>query len=398
MNVGFLPAPKATKIVPFATSSLLRGRTEGLKRGNGSETEGMVDAQEALCMLNETRAQTKTQADGTMAASMVVATVAFAVAQGISMERITEVSGLVLTDLLDPEARIPSRCAPAIWRLLREHFPGQAIPLRMADCIPPSFFGPMAHAGEHAASLRAALETLMQYRVLLSPELEISLHECDGEARVYVFHPADLEDYGWGSQSAMAIGVRFIREVMGLSGFLKGVEFAHAPIGALEEYQAFFGVPLEFNRPSNVVILHAELLDVPLRRADPRWFSSTRSHLDIAQEKLLTSTKQEGLEKIRQAIARCMSEGRFSAEAVARVSGMSLRTLQRRTLVHNMTLQALMDEARQLHACQLLRDDSLSVEEIAARLGYSTEGAFRRAFVRWLGVTPSRWRKENMAG
>lgn len=345
----------------------------------------------------DSHAHSKSLAESTMAASIVAATVAFAMAQGVPMSDITEVTGLTLADVLDPEARIPSRCAPAIWRLLRDRLPGQAIPLRMAGCIPHSFFGPMAHAGQHAATLRAALETLIQYRALLSPELEISMRESDGEARIQTFHPADLEDNGWGAESSMAIGVRFVREVMGVSGFLKGVEFAHAPTGRLEEYRAFFEVPVWFNRPSNVVIVHAELLDVPLRGADPRWFSSTRSHLDVAQEKLLASTKQEGLERIRQAIALSMGEGVFSAEAVAKAAGMSLRTLQRRTLAQQVTLQELMDEARQVQACQLLRDERLSVEEVGERLGYSTDGAFRRAFMRWLGVTPTRWRKENMA-
>lgn len=45
-------------------------------------------------------------------------------------------------------------------------------------------------------------------------------------------------------------------------------------------------------------------------------------------------------------------------------------------------------------AVRLLRDDSLSVAEVAEQVGYSAEDAFVRAFRRVMDTTPARWRRD----
>jgi AraC-like DNA-binding protein len=41
----------------------------------------------------------------------------------------------------------------------------------------------------------------------------------------------------------------------------------------------------------------------------------------------------------------------------------------------------------------LLRDPARSIDEIAARLGYSDAANFTRAFRRWTGMTPRAFRR-----
>lgn len=48
---------------------------------------------------------------------------------------------------------------------------------------------------------------------------------------------------------------------------------------------------------------------------------------------------------------------------------------------------------RMEHAAQLLRDGRLSVADVAARLGYSSDVAFSRAFRRHTGESPAMWRR-----
>jgi len=49
---------------------------------------------------------------------------------------------------------------------------------------------------------------------------------------------------------------------------------------------------------------------------------------------------------------------------------------------------------RMEHAMLLLRDRRLSVADVAARLGYSSDAAFSRAFRRHTGESPAAWRRE----
>ena len=75
---------------------------------------------------------------------------------------------------------------------------------------------------------------------------------------------------------------------------------------------------------------------------------------------------------------------------------MSVRTAQRVAAEHGMTLQDLIDKVREQRAVELLQDSRNNIGSIAFLLGYSDERAFRRAFQRWTGRTPSDFRKQLM--
>jgi AraC-like DNA-binding protein len=50
------------------------------------------------------------------------------------------------------------------------------------------------------------------------------------------------------------------------------------------------------------------------------------------------------------------------------------------------------DEQRFELACRMLRDTGMEVGQVAVTLGYNDASAFGRAFRRWSGETPARWR------
>ena len=55
---------------------------------------------------------------------------------------------------------------------------------------------------------------------------------------------------------------------------------------------------------------------------------------------------------------------------------------------------ALVDHVLEMRATQMLREEGLSVSEVAFRLGYNDVSNFSRAFRRWTGQSPSDFRKE----
>lgn len=52
-------------------------------------------------------------------------------------------------------------------------------------------------------------------------------------------------------------------------------------------------------------------------------------------------------------------------------------------------------ELRMRRAQQLLRNEQLGLAGVAAEVGYRSEFAFGRAFKRWAGVSPGRYRKQS---
>ena len=80
------------------------------------------------------------------------------------------------------------------------------------------------------------------------------------------------------------------------------------------------------------------------------------------------------------------SRGSFpTAEAMARQLGHSVRTLHRRLADEGTNYQEIVDQVRRSLALEFLQNTSLTVEEIAERVGFSEASNFRKAFKRWTG-------------
>jgi AraC-like DNA-binding protein len=71
---------------------------------------------------------------------------------------------------------------------------------------------------------------------------------------------------------------------------------------------------------------------------------------------------------------------------------MSARTLQRRLKRNGVDFDALHDETRRSEALRLIELRKYSATEIAYMVGYSDPAHFTRAFKRWTGQAPSRFR------
>ncbi|MCB9766376.1 MAG: AraC family transcriptional regulator ligand-binding domain-containing protein [Alphaproteobacteria bacterium] len=321
-------------------------------------------------------------------AGLISGVVIFALSKGIPMERITEVTGLGPADILQPEGWLPEDVMPAVWRLIEAACPGQAVALEMAAAAPQDLMGAPQQAARLAPNLRAAVEAFVTHRQLISERLQLTLVEGEGELTLRMFHPTDALDGGHTAELSLALGLRALGEHGHRIDALVRVELAHPPHGPVADYEAFFKAPVRFERPVNALVFRQEVAERPVRAVDPALQAYVRAQLDIAAKRLAASGRAHALAPVRQAIAEGAAEGDYDAGNLARRLGMSLRTLQRRVRAHGANVRALLDEAREANARQLLADDRLSIEEVAASLGYSDQRAFRRAFKRWTGTTP----------
>jgi AraC-like DNA-binding protein len=93
-------------------------------------------------------------------------------------------------------------------------------------------------------------------------------------------------------------------------------------------------------------------------------------------------------------IALDLLDGFPSLDLVSSRVGMSRRTFQRQLSARGVRFSELVGEALQRRAFKLLRIPGHTVTDIAASLGYNDAAHFARAFQRWTGTSPSRWRAE----
>ncbi len=164
----------------------------------------------------------------------------------------------------------------------------------------------------------------------------------------------------------------------------------HSP-EAEEAYAAFFRCPVVFNDVHVAVRFPTPLLALPMPHRDP----ALRTLLDRQAQALLRTMPESSAfhRALRQALPRLLTDGRGSLHDMAAALHMSPRTLQRRLSEHGANWQQFLDHARAGLAAEYLADHTLSLSDVALLLGFSEQSAFTRAFRRWHGSTPGRWRR-----
>lgn len=155
-------------------------------------------------------------------------------------------------------------------------------------------------------------------------------------------------------------------------------------------YRDAFHAPLRFDAERLTIVFPSAHLASPPPTADPllwRLMSERVQQLESAMD--LTS-----MDQVRRLLRSMVFEDTCSPETIAERLGTSLRSLHRHLAAAGTSVRKLREEVRADAACQMLTSTGKSATEIASLLGYSELSAFTRAFRRWRGVAPTRWRAE----
>ena len=96
---------------------------------------------------------------------------------------------------------------------------------------------------------------------------------------------------------------------------------------------------------------------------------------------------------VRREIKGLCSSGIPTLDDVAKALGVSPRTLQRRLADNGLTFTKVLSEVQFVTARHLLTEQQ-KLAEVARKLGYSDPGSFTRAFERWTGMSPQKYRTQ----
>lgn len=192
-----------------------------------------------------------------------------------------------------------------------------------------------------------------------------------------------------GVDSMFAAMVALARQCTGERLCPRAVDLQAARPADLDVYAAYFGVRPTWARPTCRLLFDAQDLDRPLVGADPALSQVLLEHADRllrAEASPAPATLQ-----LEAAIIAAVDGGNASLEEVAARLSTSVRTLQRRVAKTGCTFAELRAEVLLRRAQELLRE-GLSIDDVAARSGYANRSGFERAFTRWSGQSPARFR------
>ena len=99
---------------------------------------------------------------------------------------------------------------------------------------------------------------------------------------------------------------------------------------------------------------------------------------------------------LRMLVQPYLNDGRTDIAFAAGLAGISTRTLQRRLKLSGSSYSRIIQEARFALAHKLLDDPAMKIIDVAMMVGYDSPQHFTRAFHRFTGVTPSRYRIQHV--
>ena len=102
-------------------------------------------------------------------------------------------------------------------------------------------------------------------------------------------------------------------------------------------------------------------------------------------------------QSLKMAIAPYIHEYHPGIQVAAEITGLTVRTLQRRLDGIGLTYREMVDQVRCQAALRLIEDDTIKLSEIAMHVGYSDSAGFTRAFYRWTGTSPRKYRLQRLA-
>lgn len=155
-------------------------------------------------------------------------------------------------------------------------------------------------------------------------------------------------------------------------------------------YRSILGVEPTFDAPHTGLLIPAALLAAPMPTARPGVSRFVKPELEALRAACLGT--QTVTQRVNQYLRASPGPAAVTAAEVAEHLGIGRRTLERKLAAEGSGFIALRDaRCRDLALREL---PTTPIKAIAFELGYASVRAFNRAFERWTGTSPARYRDE----
>ena len=264
--------------------------------------------------------------------------------------------------------------------------------LHFGERYQPKQIGALVYVVLNSPSIRSGFENVVRYLRVHNEAAASSLDVEAGRAYLrFALRGVPIEIARQQSEYALVVALSTMRLMAGSRWVPLEVQFAHAAPRDAAEHLRVFGCPVTFGGRSTALVVEPQFLDRQVPAADEGLYPILRKYLDRILKEMPHDDR--ALADVRRAIGESMREGEPKLGPVARRIGASPRTLQRRLGELGVDFKTLADDTRRRFSLKYLEDRKNTPTEIAYLLGYSEVSAFNRAFKRWTGSSPAKYRK-----
>ncbi len=267
--------------------------------------------------------------------------------------------------------------------------------LRMAECTGDALtvLGPLGVAMKNAGSLRDALSYCAKYLHVYSEAIHISLERDEWNGRDYMLFDILLDGVPRQRQvveHALGLAHNAIRVLSCRKSQPTEIWITHGAPASLKHYAEFFSTTVKFGMPYNAIYFSKDSLTQPIVNRDTQIFQMAESFIDLRFPVSAVPLSRQ----VRVILNKLLVGDRCNQTTVASMLGMHPRTLQRGLRAEGTTFEEIIDVVRREIALRSLTDKSVSLTQIAERLGYSETSVLTRSCQRWFSRSPRQLRNE----
>lgn len=304
-------------------------------------------------------------------------------------------AGIPTAALDDPELKLSLQQNCALMEAALRVSDDPHLGLHVGERTTVNVLGVAGYLMESSKDLLTALQHLQQYTATFSTLYYFGIAVQDHEA-VYYCEPIQA----WNDLSpetarqsvdiAFAGTLHILRLLTGAGLQPLRVYYRYPRISNTSEQERIFRCRPLFNQSCNALVFATKDLERSIinynRALNAVFLGMLQQKLGAAGQSMLSRTRTLILELSRLSFP--------SLEEVAAQLHLTPRTLQRKLQEEQTSFRVVSDAIKEELARQLLSSKSLSVAEVADRLGYADPAAFQRAFRQWTGTTPKAYQTQ----
>lgn len=294
--------------------------------------------------------------------------------------------------LKNPIVRLPDSTYLEMLHLAEKMLGSPGIGMKIGQEFRPQTFRDIGYVSLSCADVREALNLNTRYQ-RLTQEIGVTQLHFEGDNAVIVWTPyldnpaycRPITDVVFSGYFTMALWMAWSNA----GTIMSKVQFQHSEAPYADLFAQRFNCQVEFDAPRNAMVFDAETAFSPLPQHNPKLVEIISSRLDRALEQF--DRPQTIKDQTYYAIEALLPNQAPTALDVAKLIGVSGRTLRRRLSDQSVSFREVLQTVRQDSCAIHLRDPNVSLSNLAQKLGYSEQSAFTHAFRAWHDMSPTQY-------
>ena len=313
-------------------------------------------------------------------------------ARGIDADLVLREAGIDPDIREKRNGRVPFAAQDRLFQLVVQRTGDPSIGLDLVEYINPTIYEALSLALLCSSTVRNFFRRFERFFDVVSTLERGEFIDTD-YGGYFVSHPRvpySETTLGCHADAFCAIALKFIRLVYSPDFKPMKVDLAWMPPAEChQKYRRYFGCEVNFSAPMTAIHLRSEDLHARLAGSN----AALAYQNDQLAKAMLAEIKKDNLRsRVYARLIEFLPSGDCSREKVAASLYMSESAFRIKLKAEGTTYQHLLDRTRTDLARQYL-ESGMSISETAYLLGFTDSSNFSRAFKRWVGESPSQFRK-----